>query len=82
MRRDSAQARPHGAAALHRRAGVRTSPHGVRGDSPGDVLVSRNAGAFAIGVSWGYHHADALRKAGADVVIEDARELLQFAVER
>ncbi len=52
------------------------------GDSPGDVLVSRNAGAFAIGVSWGYHHADALRKAGADVVIEDARELLQFAVER
>ena len=52
------------------------------GDSPGDVLVSRNAGAFAIGVSWGYHHADALRKAGADVVIEDVRELLQFAVER
>ena len=55
---------------------------GYVGDSPGDVLVSRNAGAFAIGVSWGYHHADALRKAGADVVIEDARELLQFAVER
>ena len=81
MRRDSAQARPHGAAALHRRAGVRTSTAYV-GDSPGDVLVSRNAGAFAIGVSWGYHHADALRKAGADVVIEDARELLQFAVER
>ena len=79
MRRDSAQARPYGAVALHRRAGARTA---YVGDSPGDVLVSRNAGAFAIGVSWGYHHADALRKAGADVVIEDARELLQFAVER
>lgn len=49
------------------------------GDSPGDVAVSRNAGTFAIGVAWGYHHADALRAAGADVVIEDARELLQFA---
>lgn len=52
------------------------------GDSPGDVAVSRNAGTFAIGVAWGYHHANALREAGADVVIEDARELLQFAAVR
>ena len=49
------------------------------GDSPGDVAVSRNAGTFAIGVAWGYHHADDLRAAGADVVLEDARELLRFA---
>ena len=49
------------------------------GDSPGDVVTSRNAGTFAIGVAWGYHHADALRKAGADVVVDDARELLRFA---
>lgn len=48
------------------------------GDSPGDVAVSRNAGTFAVGVAWGYHHADALREAGADLVIEDARELLQL----
>lgn len=49
------------------------------GDSPGDVAVSRNAGTFAIGVAWGYHHADDLRAAGADVVLEDACELLRFA---
>lgn len=49
------------------------------GDSPGDVMVARNAGTFAIGVAWGYHYADDLRSAGADVVVEDARELLQFA---
>lgn len=49
------------------------------GDSPGDVAVSRNAGTFAIGVAWGYHHADELRAAGADVVIDDALELLRFA---
>lgn len=49
------------------------------GDSPGDVAVPRNAGTFAIGVAWGYHHADDLRAAGADVVLEDARELLRFA---
>lgn len=48
------------------------------GDSPGDVAVSRNAGTFAVGVAWGYHHADALREAGADLVIDDARELLQL----
>lgn len=52
------------------------------GDSPGDVAVARNAGTYAIGVAWGYHHADALRAAGADAVIDDARELLQFAAER
>ena len=80
--RDSAQARPHGAAALHRRAGVRTSPHGVRGRFAGGRPGVAQRRRVAIGVSWGYHHADALRKAGADVVIEDARELLQFAVER
>lgn len=52
------------------------------GDSPGDVAVSRNAGTFAVGVAWGYHHADALREAGADLVIEDARELLQLVAAR
>ena len=48
------------------------------GDSPGDVKVARNAGTFAIGVGWGYHDAAHLREAGADVVIDDARDLLRF----
>ena len=52
------------------------------GDSPGDIKVAQNAGAFAIGVSWGYHHADELRAAQADVVIDSPEELLRFASER
>ena len=48
------------------------------GDSPGDVRVSRNAGTFSLGVAWGYHTAERLREAGADEVIEDARDLLRF----
>lgn len=52
------------------------------GDSPGDVAVARNAGTFAVGVAWGYHHADVLREAGADIVIEDARELLHLVCTR
>ncbi len=49
------------------------------GDSGTDVAVSRNAGVFSIGAAWGYHGAEGLQKAGADAVIEDARELLKFA---
>ena len=51
------------------------------GDSPGYVKVAQNAGAFAIGV-WGYHHADELRAAQANVVIDSPEELLRFASER
>ncbi len=49
------------------------------GDSPGDVAVARNAGTFAIGVGWGYHPASHLHEAGADVVLDDARQLLDYA---
>ncbi len=49
------------------------------GDSPGDVRTARNAGTFAIGVPWGYHHADELVAAGADIVIGAPEDLLQFA---
>ena len=53
------------------------------GDSPGDgTKVAQNAGAFAIGVSRGYHHADELRAAQANVVIDSPEELLRFASER
>ncbi len=49
------------------------------GDSTTDVAVSRNAGVFSIGVAWGYHQGAQLDSFGADAVIEDARELLEFA---
>lgn len=48
------------------------------GDSGVDVAVARNAGVFSIGVDWGYHSAEKLSEERADVVISDARALLDF----
>lgn len=49
------------------------------GDSGTDMEVAKRAGAYALGVSWGYNPADSLRDAGADAIIDGARELLRFA---
>ncbi len=47
------------------------------GDSPFDMGAGSAAGVFTVGVSWGGLHAeDALRAAGADVVVHDQEELL------
>lgn len=48
------------------------------GDSTGDVAVARNAGTYAVGVTWGYHGAERLRAAAADLVIDDPRALLDL----
>ena len=40
------------------------------GDHPGDMIGARTAGVVAVGVTSGSHDADALRAAGADVVLE------------
>jgi phosphoglycolate phosphatase len=39
------------------------------GDTPSDMSAARTAGAVAIGVPSGPHHADELRAAGAEVVL-------------
>ncbi len=38
-------------------------------DTSGDVLEMRKAGIASVGVSWGFHNASALRKAGAKKVL-------------
>ena len=45
------------------------------GDSPHDVSSGRAAGVFTVGVTWGAFSADAMRGSGAEVVIENIREL-------
>ncbi len=45
------------------------------GDTTYDIEMGRAAGFRTIGVRWGYHRADALRDAGADVLIADFAEL-------
>ena len=49
------------------------------GDSSGDMLVAHRAGAFAIGVDWGYNPVSSLEEAEADVVLSDPMQLLDFA---
>lgn len=43
-----------------------------------DMQVARNAGAFALGVSWGYQPVGRLRKT-ADAIIDHPSQLLDFA---
>ena len=49
------------------------------GDTDFDMAMARSAGVRALGVRWGYHPVEALRDAGADVIVTDfaalAREL-------
>ncbi len=45
------------------------------GDTTYDIEMARNAGVEAIGVSWGAHDPQALRDAGARVVLERFEEL-------
>lgn len=48
------------------------------GDSPGDIVVARNAGTFAIAVSWGYHSRKDMEEANPDLIIDRAEELLSL----
>ncbi len=51
------------------------------GDSPGDVRVARNAGTYAVAVSWGYHAPKDFEEEGAepDLMIDDPRALVALA---
>lgn len=41
------------------------------GDTVYDMSMARQAGAFALGVGWGYHPPEDLRDAGADALADD-----------
>lgn len=45
------------------------------GDTTFDIEMGKAAGAFAIGVSWGYHDPSELVAAGADIMIDRYDEL-------
>ena len=48
------------------------------GDTVFDMEMAVNAGAGAFGVAWGYHPVAELQAAGAEVVVEDFRDLVAF----
>ncbi len=45
------------------------------GDTSYDMMLARNAGCRAIGVSWGYHNDEMLLESGADHLIHTYSEL-------
>lgn len=51
------------------------------GDTTFDVAMARAARVMPIGVAWGYHPIDALRHAGAAVLIHDFDQLFEMLTE-
>lgn len=56
--------------------GVEPSQTAFIGDSDVDIVTGKNAGMYTVGCSWGYRGRDELVAAGADRVLDHARELL------
>ena len=57
-------------------AGASPDTTAMIGDTSFDMAMAKAAGCAAIGVSWGYHNADRLIAAGADVVAEHPSALV------
>ncbi len=56
-------------------SGVEIDATVMVGDTTFDMEMAKNAGAVAIGVSWGYHGTDELMEAGAHAIIDALEEL-------
>lgn len=74
---DDAPSKPHPGMviAAMQEAGVEPEQALMIGDTSYDMLMAREAGATAIGVSWGYHPAAHLRDAGAAHLVDDYTQL-------
>ncbi len=74
---DDARSKPHPEMVLTcmDRHGVRPERTVMVGDTTYDMEMARAAGAFTIGVTWGYHPVEDLRNAGATLIIDDYDQL-------
>jgi len=74
---DDCPSKPHPAMVLEccAEAGIDPKQTSVIGDAVYDMQMAVNAGARAIGVSWGYGPVQALREAGAGHVVSKAGEI-------
>jgi len=74
---DRARGKPHPEMMLNamNEAGSAPADSVMIGDTTFDVEMACNAGAMAIGVSWGYHEVEELHLAGATEVIDAFDEL-------
>lgn len=79
---DDAPSKPHPAMVLQAMAetAITAQRTVVVGDTSYDMKMAKAAGAFAVGVDWGYHSVAELRSAGADLVV-DRFDLLPCALD-
>ncbi len=60
--------------------GTEASSTVMIGDTTYDMEMARNAGTYAVGVSWGYHETEELSEAGAHLIV-DTYDMLPEAIE-
>lgn len=57
-------------------SGVAPANAAMIGDTTYDMAMGRSAGVHTIGVQWGYHPAEELRAAGAEMLVEEYPRLV------
>lgn len=67
---------PEGALVLAEMAGAKPEEVCFIGDSNVDMDTAKNAGMFALGVTWGYRPAEVLLEHGADALVHKPEEIL------
>ena len=75
---DRHPSKPHPSMLEQAMADAGTGPEATAmiGDTSYDMAMAKAAGCAAIGVAWGYHEAEVLAAAGADVVARHPSELV------
>lgn len=74
---DDGPGKPHPAMVLEAMKALGAGPQHtiVVGDTAHDMRMARAAGAYAQGVSWGFHTAEEVQEGGADHIAHDFAEL-------
>jgi phosphoglycolate phosphatase len=74
---DDGPGKPHPAMVLEAMKALAVGPEHtiVVGDTAHDMRMAKAAGAYAQGVSWGFHTAEEVQEGGADHIVHDFVEL-------
>lgn len=75
---DTNPSKPHPAmlAAAMADAGIAPEQTLMIGDTSFDIEMGRAAGCFALGVTWGYHSPEVLRRSGAHAIVDRVADLI------
>lgn len=78
--RDGIPRKPDPASLLEAAELMKVSPEETIyiGDSGGDMVSAKNAGMYAVGALWGFRDRDELEKDGAQLLISDPLDLVEY----